>query len=246
MPFKKLHFTLKLTCSLKKIRQWRHQANFYPLKMSFCWELFFLHWPSWCYLPYTYFGRNLSVPIKDNFRFGTLTVLDLLIKAFFFLGTLFFLFPVKKNYFCKQKTKKTLSNETSCSSLSPLSIKVITTPNNLKKWSRQAWHHKTRVWLTERFALLWWSSPRKEGDQRDERRTNRIKEKIISTFKVFNFPPFQPTEMKFEFPDITKDIEMAEDEAKAKKDIDVSKKEFKKWVGAAGGSRRGAPPFFGL
>ena len=26
----------------KKIRQWRHQANFYPLKMNFCWELFFL------------------------------------------------------------------------------------------------------------------------------------------------------------------------------------------------------------
>jgi hypothetical protein len=57
---------------------------------------------------------------------------------------------------------------------------------------------------------------------------------------------FQPTDYKFEFPDITKVLEEDEDEAKMKSNIELSKQEFKKWVGAQKGTRRGAPPFFGL
>ena len=57
---------------------------------------------------------------------------------------------------------------------------------------------------------------------------------------------FQPTDVKFEFPDITKDKEAAQDEENSKKDINTAKKEFKNWVGTSGGSRKGAPPFFGL
>jgi hypothetical protein len=43
---------------------------------------------------------------------------------------------------------------------------------------------------------------------------------------------FQSTDYKFEFTDITKDLEDNEDEAKMKKNIEDSKKDFKKWVGA--------------
>ena len=44
----------------------------------------------------------------------------------------------------------------------------------------------------------------------------------------------------------TKDMEDNEDEAKMNKNIELSKQDFKKWVGAQKGTRRGAPPFFGL
>ena len=44
----------------------------------------------------------------------------------------------------------------------------------------------------------------------------------------------------------TKDMEDNEDEAKMNKNIELSKQDFKKWVGVQKGTCRRVPPIFGL
>jgi hypothetical protein len=57
----------------------------------------------------------------------------------------------------------------------------------------------------------------------------------------------QPTDYKFEFPDVTKNQESeVSAETTAQKDLDLSKENFQKWAKSQSGSRKGAPPFFGL
>jgi lysyl-tRNA synthetase class I len=57
---------------------------------------------------------------------------------------------------------------------------------------------------------------------------------------------FQPTDVKFEFPEVWKNVEESKDEKGMEKNLEETKQNFKKWAGTQGGARRGAPPFFGL